>query len=84
MSDLTKTIVVSKEMDDVMVAVVDLILAAKKGQLNLMTELGKLISLLGAFAALPQEVRDNSGDSLDAIMLQVSRLVSELAGLKND
>lgn len=84
MSDVNKTVVISKEVDDVVGAAVDLIIAAKRGQLDVISQLSKLISLLGDFAALPAEIRDNLGDSLDAVMLQVSRLVSELAGIKND
>jgi len=84
MSDTIKQVTVSKEFDEVLAALVDLIIVAKKGQLNLVGELGKFIGLLGDFAALPSEIKDNLGDSIDAVMLQASRLISELAGIKND
>lgn len=84
MSDIVKQVTISKEVDEIMAAVVDLVIAAKEGKLNLVQELSRFISLLGDFAALPEEIRSNLGDSIEAVLLQMARLIDALAGLKND
>lgn len=81
MSDVIKQVSVPKEFDDVMGAVVDLVLAAKWGKLNLAQQLGSFLPLLGEFSALPVEVNGEPEACADAAALQIRRLVSGL--LKN-
>lgn len=78
MSDIVKEVTVSKELDEVLAAVVDLVLAAKAGQLDWPQQLGKFVSLIGDFAALPAELKSNTIDCADAAALQVVRLIAGL------
>ena len=81
MSDVTKEIVVSKEVDELVGIFVDAVLQAKAGQLNVIATIGSLVTHFGAFAALPAEIKNNTADSIEAVSLQMGRLISGLAGV---
>ncbi len=82
MSDIVKQVSVSKEVDALMGVIVDAVLAAKDGKFNLLGEISLIISHLGDFAALPEEIRNNQADSIEAVMLQSARLIAGLMGAK--
>lgn len=78
MSDIQVPVTVPKEFYDVLGALVDLGLAAKAGNINLVTEAAALVSLIGEFSALPAEVMGEPTACIAAGVLQVVRLVEGL------
>lgn len=82
MSELVKQVNVPKELDEVLGAVVDMVIAAKQGNFNALGALGKFVSLLGDLAAIPAEIQLEPAECAAAASLQMIRLVQALSGPK--
>ena len=83
MSDVTLSVTVPKEVQDVLSSVLDLVakLQAKTPLPQLLAaELPVLVQLLGEVQALPAEVKAESAASVDAALLFSRKLVYQILG----
>jgi hypothetical protein len=77
MSDVQVPVLAPKELNDVLGAAVDLIIAAKWGQLNAVAQLGVFVGLIGEFSAIPAEISE-TGPVINCASIQLARLINGL------